>query len=400
MPLHPTSQFLVNAIESTPLLDGRFEHITLVNFDAVADAKRGFFSLVFKAHDRSTDSAVALKFFDPGGPLDPYRITAFRREHQILESLLGVPGCVQLASGLTMYHLPVPTAAPGPTPSIPCEYFALEWIEEEIDGYFLCQETFTADEKLTLFGQVASAVAVLHSRGVFHRDLKPDNMRMMRNGGQRSVVAIDMGTAARYASTPIAPGYGAQVGAYPYSAPEALCGLAGNRKVAPKTDLYALGCMLFELFNKDYFFNTLVTRNPSYIVLLTAMRTYIKPGTSDDQQREDWQNALSKHGNSVVPVPVDGAGSDIPPGVAALVNEISLSLTDLDYRRRPQLSWVHGRLKSALAVLRNEKAYNERLKRAKEIRARKIEKIKQREARLSQRLSQRGALKGVDHGNQ
>lgn len=398
MPLHPTSQFLVNAIQSLPLLDGRFEHMTLVNYNALANVKRGFFSLVFKAHDRSTDSTVALKFFDPGSPPDPYRITAFRREHQILESLLGVPGCVQLAAGLTTYDLPVPTAQ-GPTLSIPCEYFALEWIEEEIDGYFLCQQNFSAEEKLTLFGQIVSGVAVLHSHEVFHRDLKPDNMRMVRNGAQRSVVAIDMGTAARYSSAPIAPGYGAQVGAYPYSAPEALCGLAGNRAVAPKTDLYALGCMLFELFNKDYFFNTLVTRNPNYIVVLTAMRTYMQVGASDEQQREAWHNALSKHGNSLVAVPVDGAGSDIPPGVAALVNEISLALTELDYRRRPRLSWVHARLKSALAVLRNEKAYNERLKRSREVRARKIEKIRQRELRLSQRLAERGMLKGLDHGN-
>lgn len=398
MPLHPTSQFLVDAIQSLSLLDGRFEHMKLVNFNAVADMKRGFFSLVFKAHDRSTDSAVALKFFDPGSPPDPYRITAFRREHQILESLLGVPGCVQLAAGLTTYQLPVPTAQ-GPTLSLPCEYFALEWIEEEIDGYFLCQQDFPAEEKLVLFGQIVSAVAVLHSREIFHRDLKPDNMRMVRNGGQSSVVAIDMGTAARYASAPIAPGYGAQVGAYPYSAPEALCGLAGNRAVAPKTDVYALGCMLFELFNKDFFFNTLVTRNPNYMVVLTAMRTYIKAGSSDDQQREDWHKALSKHGNSLVPVPVDGAGSDIPPGVAALVNEISFLLTDLDYRRRPQLSWVHARLKSALAVLRNEKAYNDRVKRSKEVRARRIEKVKQREARLSQMLAERGALKGLKYGN-
>ncbi|NML43187.1 protein kinase [Ramlibacter sp. G-1-2-2] len=393
MPLHPTSQFLVDAIEALVTLDGRFEQMKLVNYNSVVDQRRGCFSLVFRARDKTTDTDVALKFFDPQGMMDTYRLEAFRREHQILEGLLGVPGCLQLAAGRTTYNLPL-TVATGGTVPFPCEYFAIEWIDEEIDGYFLCQQQYSAQEKLRLFAKIVSAVATLHAHEVFHRDLKPDNMRLLRNGGQPAVVAIDLGTAARYTSPQIAAGYTYQVGHLFYASPESQCGLAGNRRVAPRTDVYALGCMLFELFNKDSYFNALLTKNPGYPAMLLAMRTGVRPTTSDRQQEDDWIRTLAALGNSLVPVAVNGAGSDIPPGIAGLVNEILFALTNIDYRRRPQLQWIHARLRSALAVLANEKACRRRIKQAQDARANRIEKIKRRENRLRQSLANRNHIEG------
>lgn len=137
MPLSPNSQLLVNTLQATPLLDGQFENIKLVNFDSVTNQKRGCFSLVFSAHDRVEDSPVALKFYDidPLAMNDSYRRNAYRREHEILQVLLNKERCLQLASALSTFNLVI-QIAPGQQVTLPCEYFAVEWIDTDIDDYF------------------------------------------------------------------------------------------------------------------------------------------------------------------------------------------------------------------------------------------------------------------------
>lgn len=385
MPLHPTSQFLVDAIHACPLLDGRFEAMQLVNFDSVADVRRGCLSLVFRARDTATGQDVALKFFDPPSAMNAYRLAAFRREHEILNSLLGVDRCLQVASGLRGYDLVIPTAS-GPSVTLPCEFFAVDWIDGDIEKYFFCQEKFGAAEKLRLFSSIATSVQVLHSREVFHRDLKPDNLRLMFENGRMIVVPIDLGTAAKVTSSTIQGVYADSAGAPAYGSPEARCGLAGNRKLARQTDLYALGCLLFELFNKDYFFKAMLARNHTYAVVMTVLGTQVNRTASESVQQREWDAAIAKHGNSFVPVPVNGAGSDVPPGIAPILNEILLSLTHVDYRRRPNLQWVQRKIASALMVLGNEKLYQARVVQAREVRRRRLERLAKRELRAAKLL--------------
>ncbi len=52
MPLSDNSLHLVKELESLQSLDNRYENIKLVNFNSASDAKRGCFSLVFRAFDR------------------------------------------------------------------------------------------------------------------------------------------------------------------------------------------------------------------------------------------------------------------------------------------------------------------------------------------------------------
>ena len=386
MPLHPTSQFLVDDLHASPLLDGRFEGMRLVNFDSVADQRRGCFSLVFRALDQDTGSSVALKFFDPQSMMDVYRLNAFRREHQILHDLLRVSRCLQLASGLNTYLLQIPTAI-GSTVTLRCEYFAVEWVDSEIDSYFLCQESFTPIDRLTLFDEIAHSVGVLHSKNVFHRDLKPDNLRMDTRDKRACVIPIDLGTAAKADSTPIQNPYFHTVGAGAYAAPEAHCGLAGNRRLAKYTDMYAIGCMLFELFNRDLHIKAVLSRNANFTVLLTVMGSSINLMLSERDQQSNWNNAIDKMSISFVPVHIDGAGSDVPPGIAQILNEVLLGLTHVDYRQRPSIEWVRRRIQSAIKVLRNEKLYQQRLARTRELRRQRLWKLTQRESRLALALT-------------
>ncbi|MEF8724335.1 MAG: hypothetical protein V5B30_17690 [Candidatus Accumulibacter delftensis] len=376
MALSPNSQLLVDALQAMTLLDGRFEKIKLANFDSVANEKRGCFSLVFSAYDRVEGVPVALKFYDinPVWLLNDYRRAAFRREHEILQVLLNKERCLQLASALSTYNFVIPIGA-GPDITIPCEYFAVEWIEADVDNYFYRQETFDAVDKLHLFNECTLAVEALHRQEVFHRDLKPDNLRLQQTALKRLVVAIDLGAAARSSSRHLQDEYYHSAGAPAYSAPEARCGLAGYRQLAPYTDCYALGCLLFELFNRDFFYHALLAKNPRYEAIQAGMSSYLMGIRNEAEQFIEWKKALSKFSVGVEPVPIDGPGSTVPPGVASLLNEIVSSLTHVKFSNRPiNLEWVRTRTWAAIKTLSNEKLYQRRLASARQNRLRRIEK--------------------------
>ena len=87
-------------------------------------------------------------------------------------------------------------------------------------------------------GQVAAVLAIAHEREVLHRDIKPQNVMLTRDG---TVKVLDFGVAAvisqRITST------GVTVGTPGFIAPEQL----HNLPATPQTDLYALGCLLYEM---------------------------------------------------------------------------------------------------------------------------------------------------------
>lgn len=391
MPLSDNSQFLVDTLEALPLLDGRFEKIKLVNLNSLNNEKRGCFSLVFSAHDIVTDAPVALKFYDiaPELMIDDYRRACFRREHDILQVVMNKNRCLQLASALSTYFLVVPIS-PGNNPTFPCEFFAVEWIEDDIDDYFFFQEHKDSLDKLYLFNELILAVEALHRHEIFHRDLKRDNFRQYQEALKRVVIAIDLGTAARYDSGKIQHDYLHQVGAPGYAAPEAIYGLAGHRKLAPYTDYYALGCMLYELFNRDYFYYQWRSKNPRGHAIQALMGLELQGKTNDADKFNAWKKALGKFSSGFESVRIDGLGSTVPQGIASILNEVLRSLTHVNYSNRPiNLESVRARIWSAIKALQNEKLYQNKLAISKEMRRRRIEKQTQKTAILRRRIAER-----------
>jgi serine/threonine protein kinase len=385
MALDANNQLLVDTLEAAPLVDGRYENVKLVNYNSLNDVRRGCLSMVFGAFDTISQKKVALKFYDLSPALmhDQYRRAAFFREHELLERLITVDRCLQLVSLMSTFNLTVKHGSA--TLTLPCHYFAVEWIDNEVDAFFLSANKFSAVDKLRLFNEIVLSVETLHNHDIFHRDLKADNLRSYTEALKRTVVAIDLGTAARLDSGKIQIGYGSHVGARGYAAPEAIGGLTDNRRVAKYTDMYALGCLLFELFNMDYYFVAVRRKNHAFDTVIAAIASKIT-GTTDIEREQDWCTAMTPLAGGFTPVSIAEPGSSVPPGVVAILDEILSSLTNFDYRRRAHtLASVRQRVWSALRVLTNEQEYQRKLTQARKLKQLRREKVAAREAKISSR---------------
>lgn len=352
--LHGNSQLLVRTLEDLTLLDGRFSGLKLMNMSG--GEKRGHFSLVFRAYDELEERFVALKFID----LDPakqdrYRLMCFEREHQILELLKGAPRCLQVFSTYSTYELCISIAGQTEPITIPAKYFATDWIEGDIDEYFSRQDTESPIEKLKIFNEVVLAVESLHTRHVFHRDLKVDNFRCRESRDAREIVAIDLGAAARYDSEPMLPAYGCPVGFLMYSAPEAFCGMAGIRSIAPLTDIFALGCMLFELFHPDDYPSAYRAINTDFDLRFSALKARIDCESDEKSKVAAWDLQAPKMLQGLSPVSLSDNGSSAPAAICDLLSELIAEMTAPDFRSRIRsFAKARQRCWSAIRVLENE----------------------------------------------
>lgn len=380
--LHGNSQLLVDTLESLELFENRYSNLQLVNVP-ISGPKRGFFSLIFRAKDELTGNEVALKFFDlDPNKADVYRIKSFEREHEILTRLIGAPRRLQVLSNFNTYNLQAAVSG-GIVITLPASYFAVDWLDDDIDEYFQSQGTKPAIEKLKIFNEVVLAVESLHSRGVFHRDLKADNFRAQQRIDGREVVAIDLGTAARYDSAPISSSYGGPVGMLMYSAPEAFCGLSGARTVAPLSDVFALGCMLFELFHHDDFPAAFRRVNSDFDVRFAALRSKVGSEVSVEAKLNSWSREAPKLLHGLSPVTLSGAGSSAPLCIADILTSLVGRMTVPDFQQRTisfrrirEVSW------NAIRIIENQQLAKRKAKQAADRRAARAAKAAARAQRV------------------
>lgn len=249
MPVRKKTQkqeYLIDGLESVCMLDDRYENLRCVSFSQNGE-RRGNLSLVFKATDTLENRTVAIKMVDPEMFGKQERLQAFQDEPKMLSKVDGNKRCVQLLDSNRTYTWDIDTAA-GLMP-FDCEYFVTDWIEDDIDTYVYRQDNFDAFTKLKIFKGVLLAVAAVHSRGLFHRDVKVDNIRIKSIGTDQIVVLIDFGCAGYRNAAPKANLRDSPVGAPGYAPPEAWLGFSEDASIAHLSDNYALGVMLFDLFN-------------------------------------------------------------------------------------------------------------------------------------------------------
>ena len=382
-------------------LCGRFSNVRVVNHDPVTGLRRnpnqGVFSVVFRAHDEHAHQDVALKFFDPDyqGIGLPYRMNLFEREARLLERLRGKRGLLQLAHPLSEMQISASEGSQSVT--LTCVYFAMEWLDGDIEEYFLRQPDYDALVKIALFRQIVLGVFRLHREQIAHRDLKADNLKQVDGAnGSTVVVPIDLGTAIDLASSPIgaASDYDHPVGASGFSPLEAQVGLANLRGLAKATDVYALGCLLHDLFNLDFHFMRL-WNDPGFLSCHGACKAHLSKMRLERPRASvlsEYRRVLGLTKHQVTLPSIDSDDAWVPDAAREPLNRLLLRLTDVDYSNREyDLDKILRLLDIAANNLKQVLMQDHRRRIRNQRRTQRERKLQGRQARLELYLQQRAS---------
>jgi serine/threonine protein kinase len=207
-------------------------HVIADRFEVLRTAGSGGMGVVYRAHDRVTGGAVALKVLQgrEQGPTD-----RFAQEVLVL-STIAHPNIVGYVNhGVTADGAP---------------YLVMPWLEGMDLQQRLAAGPLSIDDTITIARCVADALACLHARGLVHRDLKPSNL-FLPAGQVSKVQVIDFGIARESVATRSLTVSGVLIGTPGFIAPEQA---RGDHDVAPTVDIFSFGCVLFECLTGERLF--------------------------------------------------------------------------------------------------------------------------------------------------
>jgi len=196
----------------------------------------GGMARVYLAHERHPPRAVAVKVMAPELSSPAFR-ERFIRE-------------VELTSKLSHPHI-VPILAADECLFVPdgpdglCYYIMPYIAGESLRVRLAREQTLPLEDALHITFQVADALGYAHGHGVIHRDVKPENILLSED----QAFVADFGIARAISAAGAAAGQtltdaGQPVGSLAYMSPEQLM---GSRAIDARTDLYSLGCVLYEM---------------------------------------------------------------------------------------------------------------------------------------------------------
>ena len=122
-------------------------------------------------------------------------------------------------------------------------YLTMQWVDGTDLGSLIEREQRLAPERTVLIGvQLAEALQAVHDAGLVHRDVKPSNVLVRDIGGRDYAYLTDFGIAKAPAAQDSLTRTGWVIGTPGYLSPEQVRG----QSPGPRSDLYALGCVIFE----------------------------------------------------------------------------------------------------------------------------------------------------------
>ena len=199
---------------------------------------------VYRAIDTTLKRQVALKVLPEALAADGERLARFQREAEVLASLnhpnIAILHGLEKSDGITA--------------------LVMELVEGPTLADRIVEGPIPVDEALTIAKQIAEALEAAHGQGIIHRDLKPANVKVRLDG---TVKVLDFGLAKALdpmgsappasatvplsmsptITTPAMTQVGALMGTAAYMSPEQ----ARGRPVDKRSDVWAFGCVLFEM---------------------------------------------------------------------------------------------------------------------------------------------------------
>ncbi len=198
------------------VLDGRYEIIEVIGI--------GGMSVVYKAMDNRLNRYVALKMLKEEYSTDEALKKQFHDESQSV-AILSHPNIVSVFD-VSHYE--------------DSEYIVMELIEGITLKEYLQRRGILSWKEVTFFSiQIAKALEHAHSRNIIHRDIKPQNIMLLRDG---TLKVADFGIA-RNMSNQGTKGIGEAIGSVHYVSPEQ----AKGSHIDSRSDLYSFGIVMYEM---------------------------------------------------------------------------------------------------------------------------------------------------------
>jgi serine/threonine protein kinase len=195
------------------------------------EIKRGGMGVVYLALDQQLHSRrVVVKVLLDEAFQSEYVVQKFRQEVEAL-SRIDHPGIVGIIDNGELQN-----GRP---------FIVMQYVEGVTLRSVMSPEGMNLERTAELLKQMGRALAAAHSRGILHRDLKPDNIMLQNLGhGEEQIKIIDFGIA-KVKDSVIAPSTSLNLspGTVAYMAPEQLNG----RPITPATDIFALGAIAHEM---------------------------------------------------------------------------------------------------------------------------------------------------------
>jgi Tol biopolymer transport system component len=217
---------------------GAYEILSLIGSGGMGE--------VYRARDSRLNRDVAIKVLPADVAADHDRLARFEREAQVLASLNH--------SNIAQIH--------GVDDSSGTPALVMELVEGPTLADRIAKGPIRLDEALPIAKQIAEALEAAHEQGIIHRDLKPANIKVRADG---TVKVLDFGLAKAF--EPTAPGVGNAtmsptlsmhatqagiiLGTAAYMSPEQ----ARGKPVDRRTDIWAFGCVFFEMLTGRQAFN-------------------------------------------------------------------------------------------------------------------------------------------------
>jgi len=207
-------------------------------YEILAHLDEGGMGVVYRARDTRLDREVAVKVLPESLTDDPERLARFEREARLLAAL----------------NHPNVASVYGLEEAGDVRALVMELVDGRTLSALLSEGPLPVADALSIGGQVCEALAAAHERGIVHRDLKPGNVMVRPDG---TVKVLDFGLAklaepeidsptdrsVESVTRKVKTRSGMILGTPAYMSPEQLEGGSAD----PRTDVWALGCLLYEM---------------------------------------------------------------------------------------------------------------------------------------------------------